>query len=365
VELSGLTSKLSKLSALSFGQSTNVIGLDIGTSAVKAVEVEESKGTYSLKNFGVVPVPKEAIVNGALADREAVIASIAQLVKDLGIKTKSVVASISGHPVIIKKIAMPVATDEEVSESIQFEAEQYIPFDLDEVNLDFQVLGAHEDKADQMNVMLVAAKKAMINEYTTAIADAGLRMVILDIDVFALENMFTINYPAEESEYVALVDVGASVINMNILKGGTSAFTRDVFLGGNQITEDIQNQLSISFEEAEQLKKGEGGSEAQREGVDNIVATGCTSIATEIQRTIDFFTSTTYGEVSKVYVSGGGAKMEGLKSILEERVGMPAEIINPLNSVHVDARQFDAAYLAEMAPLAAVGVGLAIRRLGD
>jgi type IV pilus assembly protein PilM len=352
-----------KLPDFSFSQSKNVVGIDIGTSAAKLVELEESKGGYSLKNFGIAPIPKDAIVNGSLANREAVIEAITQLVGDLKIKTKDVVASISGHPVIIKKIAMPMATDEEVSETIQFEAEQYIPFDLEEVNLDFQILGAHEEKQDQMNVMLVAAKKAMITEYTEAISDAGLRMVILDIDVFALENMFTINYPSEEGQYIALVDVGASVINMNVLKSGTSAFTRDVFLGGNQITEEIQNQLSVSFDEAESLKTGQGGDQA--EAVESIVVTGCTSIATEIQRTIDFFTSTAYGEISKVYVSGGGAKMAGLKSVLEERVGVPAEVMNPLEKIHIDSRHFDATYVEEIAPLAAVGVGLAIRRLGD
>ena len=160
-------------------KSNNVIGLDIGTNSIKLIEIEESKGGYRLKNFGITPLPKDSIVNGSIVNHDAVVSAIQHIISNLKIKAKDVVASISGHPVIIKKITMPLATDEELEESIKFEAEQYIPFDLEEVNIDFEVLTAEEEKADQMNVMLVAAKKVMINDYNKVLTDAGLTPLYL------------------------------------------------------------------------------------------------------------------------------------------------------------------------------------------
>jgi type IV pilus assembly protein PilM len=345
-------------------KSNNVIGLDIGTSTIKLIEIEESKGGYRLKNFGMNSLPKDAIVNGSIVNHDAVVSSIQQIISNLKIKTKDVVASISGHPVIIKKITMPLATDEELEESIKFEAEQYIPFDLEEVNIDFQVLNVEEEKADQMNVMLVAAKKVMINDYTKVLTDAGLTPVILDIDVFALENAFEINYPIEEDQSAALIDVGASTININVIKGGLSAFTRDVFLGGNQITEDIQKQFGISFEEAETLKTS-GDVNRDDFGGKEIVKQVCDNIASEIQKSLEFYSSTTYESVNKIYLSGGCAKIPFMKDIIEEKINVTTEIIDCVRTVKYDENVFDPDYIKDISPLASVGIGLALRRLGD
>lgn len=345
-------------------KSNNVIGLDIGTSSIKLIEIEESKGGHRLKNFGIGTLPKDAIVNGSIVNHDAVVSSIQQILSNLKIKTRDVVASISGHPVIIKKITMPVATDEELEESIKFEAEQYIPFDLEEVNIDFQVLAVEEEKADQMNVMLVAAKKVMINDYTKVLADAGLTPVILDIDVFALENAFEINYPLEEEQNAALIDVGASTININVIKGGLSAFTRDVFLGGNQITEDIQKQFGISFEEAETLKTS-GDVNRDDFGGKEIVKQVCDNIASEIQKSLDFYSSTTYESVNKIYLSGGCAKIPFMKDIIEEKLNVSTEVIDCTRTVKYDENVFDPDYIKDISPLASVGIGLALRRLGD
>jgi len=345
-------------------KSNNVIGLDIGTSSIKLIEIEESKGGHRLKNFGISTLPKDAIVNGSIVNHDAVVSSIQQILSNLKIKTKDVVASISGHPVIIKKITMPVATDEELEESIKFEAEQYIPFDLEEVNIDFQVLAVEEEKADQMNVMLVAAKKVMINDYTKVLSDAGLTPVILDIDVFALENAFEINYPLDEEQNAALIDVGASTININVIKGGLSAFTRDVFLGGNQITEDIQKQFGISFDEAETLKTS-GDVNRDDFGGKEIVKQVCDNIASEIQKSLDFYSSTTYESVNKIYLSGGCAKIPFMKDIIEEKLNVSTEIIDCIRTVKYDENVFDPDYIKDISPLASVGIGLALRRLGD
>jgi type IV pilus assembly protein PilM len=345
-------------------KSNNVIGLDIGTSSIKLIEIEESKGGYRLKNFGITTLPKDAIVNGSIVSHDAVVSSIQQILSNLKIKTKDVVASISGHPVIIKKITMPLATDEELEDSIKFEAEQYIPFDLEEVNIDFQVLNVEEEKADQMNVMLVAAKKVMINDYTKVLTDAGLTPVILDIDVFALENAFEINYPIEEDLSAALIDVGASTININVIRGGLSAFTRDVFLGGNQITEDIQKQFGISFEEAETLKTS-GDVNRDDFGGKEIVKKACDNIASEIQKSLEFYSSTTYESVNKIYLSGGCAKIPFMKDIIEEKINVSTEIIDCVRNVKYDENVFDPDYIRDISPLASVGIGLALRRLGD
>jgi len=346
-------------------RSKGVIGLDVGTSSIKLLEIEESKGGFRLKNFGVAPLPKDSIVNGSILNHDAVVNAVQQLISNLKIKTKNTVASISGHPVIIKKITMPLTTDEELEESIKFEAEQYIPFDLEEVNIDFQILNIQEEKADQMNVMLVAAKKVMINEYTKVLSDAGLRPIILDVDVFALENSFEINYPMEENQNIALVDVGASAINVNIIKDGVSVFTRDIFLGSNQITEELQKQFGVSFEEAEDLKIGRGIDSVDYEGSEDIIRKGCENIASEIQKTLDFYNSTAYESINKIYLSGGCAKAADFKAIIEDKANIPTEIIDCLRTIKYDESAFDLEYIKDITPLASVGIGLALRRLGD
>ena len=348
-----------------FSKSKNVIGLDIGTNSIKLLEIEESKGGLRLKNFGISSLPKDSIVNGSILNHDAIVNTIQQLTSNLKVKAKNVVASISGHPVIIKKITMPLTSDEELEESIKFEAEQYIPFDLEEVNIDFQILNVDEEKADQMNVMLVAAKKVMIDDYTKLLNDAGLKPVILDVDVFALENAFGVNYSIEENQSVALVDIGASTININITKEGISTFTRDVFLGGNQITEELQKQFGISFEEAESLKTGKDFDATEYQGGKDVIKQGCENIASEIQKSLDFYSSSTYESINKIYLSGGTSKTPYLKDIIEKQANIPTEIIDCIRNIKYDEKTFDPEYIKDITPFASIGVGLALRRLGD
>jgi len=319
-----------------------------------------------LKNFGIERLPRETIVNGVVINADPLVQAIKKLVRNLKITNKHVAVSISGHPVIIKKISLPLMTEDQLEPVIEREAEQYIPFDLEEVNIDFQILGPNEENAEQMDVMLVAAKKALIEEYLDALRSAGLRARIIDIDVFALENMFNINYASEENEIVAIIDIGASVTNITIMKNGTSIFNRDVFLGGNQITEEIQKELSVSFEEAEMLKTGEEIEGIDRELLSQTIAKTSSSIAREIQRTLDFFTGTSYGRVDHIYLSGGAAKTKGMKEMIEEKMNENiVEFIDPFKSIKYDKKRFDSAYLKDIALFASVGVGLATRRFGD
>lgn len=343
----------------------NLIGLDIGSSFVKLVELEESKGGYRLKNFGTAKLPRETIVNGVIINADPLVQAIKNLLTSLKISSREASISISGHPVIIKKISLPLMSEDELEPIIESEAEQYIPFDLEEVNIDFQILGVNEENPDQMDIMLVAAKKAMIMEYNDVFKNAGLKARVIDIDVFALENMYAINYTWEENDIVALIDVGASITNINIVKNGASIFNRDVFLGGNQITEEIQKELSVSFEEAEMLKTGEEIEGIDQDLLNQTIAKASSAIAREIQRTLDFFSGSNYSEIRHVYLSGGAAKTKGLKDLLEEKISAPIEITDPFKNVKYDKKNFDTEYIKDISLIASVAVGLASRRLGD
>ena len=341
-----------------------LIGLDIGSSSIKAVELDWGKRTPKLKHFGVIPLPPEAIVDGAFMDSASIVESIRSLIEGLRIKTKQVAVSISGHSVYIKTINVPSMSEVQLEESIKWEAEQQIPFDIEDVNLDFQILD-EQGSPDQMPVLLVAAKKDMINDYTAVIEEAGLQPTIVDVDVFAIENAYNLNFESPEDEVVALVNIGASVMNINILKGGTSAFTRDISIGGRQITEEIQKRLKMTYEEAEALKIRERDAGTQSVEVDRIIQATAEQLATEVRRSLEFFAaSSSGGEIKKIFLSGGCAKIQMLPALIEERISMPVEVFNPFGQIECNPDTFDPDYIKQVAPLAAVGVGLALRSEG-
>jgi type IV pilus assembly protein PilM len=351
-----------------------VIGLDIGSSGVKMVQLKEQRKRgqvgYALESFGMKPLPPEAIVDGALMNSTAIVQAIQELVGELKLKARDVAIGVSGHSVIIKKIAMPRMTQEELEESIQWEAEAYIPFDVKDVNIDTQILSSNaDDQTGQMDVLLVAAKKDMINDYTTVVSEAGLAPVVVDVDAFAVQNMFQVNYDVPENETVVLINAGASVVNINIVAKGVTVFTRDVTIGGNQFTEEIQKQLNVSYEEAEALKIGGGHGESDAvvpQEVERVMGGVAEQVAGEIQRSLDFYAGNSAdAHFTKVYMSGGTAKIPALYKTIEQRTGVKVEILNPFKNIEVDRRKFDPQFLMEIAPVAAVAVGLALRRPGD
>jgi len=349
-----------------FRKPKGILGLDIGTSAIKIVELEKSKKGYQLKNFGISFLPKETIVNGVLKNASSLVNALNRLTENLKTKTKYVATAVSGHPVIIKKINIPTMSEEELSESIQWQAEQYIPFDLEEVNIDFQILGVNEADPDQMDVLLVAAKKSLINEYEEVISEAGLEAVIVDIDSLSLENAYEINYPDEEAPVVALVDMGASVININVIKEGKSTFTRDVFMGGDKISEEIQKQLAVSGEEAEMLKIGGELENVDYEQLDNIIQDVSRALAVEIQRSLNLHAVSISDEgVNKIYLSGGTSRIPGIKDLIADRVSVPVESLDPFREIKYNEANFDPEYIKEINPVAGVGLGLALRKLKD
>ncbi len=356
-----------------FGKSKGLIGLDIGSSSIKIAEIKDGKRGYELNSFGMVPLQSEAIVDGAFMNTGAVVDAIMDLIQKEKIKTRDVATSVSGHSVIIKKISLPQMTEEELEESIQWEAEQYIPFDINDVNMDVQILGEDDTDVGQMKVILVAAKKDIINDYVQAISEAGLNPIIMDVDCFAIENMFELNYDIDPGQTAVLANVGASIVNINILKGGVSTFTRDINMGGNQFTEEIQKQLNVSYEEAEALKLGGelGGPSDTTEAiipqeVGGIIRSVCETLASEIQRSLDFYAATSVeDQIAKIYLCGGTSKVPGLTTAIEGKLGIATEIINPFQSIEIDEKRFDINHLQEIAPMAGVSVGLSLRRIGD
>jgi type IV pilus assembly protein PilM len=345
-----------------------LVGLDIGSSSIKLVQLKQSKGRYFLQKFGVKPLEPEVIVDGTVMDEGRVVSAIRELFDESKVKNKQVAISISGHAVIVKKISLPPMPDEELEGQVKLAAEQYIPFDINEVNIDFHVLppdSAAEPQGD-MSVILVAAKKDKINELTELVKGAGLVPMVMDVDAFAIENMHAINYPMAQDETTALVNVGASVMNVNIVRGGASLFTRDIPLGGNRYTEAIQRELGMSYEEAEQSKRGERGGDSAAASLGNVIESVNGEVASEIARTVDYFkTSMAHVEVDRVLVCGGVAKARGLIQHLGDRIQTPVEVADPFSEIDVTGNDFDAEALAELAPSAAVGVGLALRAVGD
>ena len=344
-----------------FRRQRGVVGLDIGSSSVKAVELQPSGKGYRVAAFASEPIPPEAIVDGAIIDGGAVADAIRRLFDRKIFKAKDVAASLSGSAVIVKKISLPTMTEAELYESIYWEAEQYIPFDVQDVNLDYQILDtAAPDSKGTMDVLLVAAKKEKIADYTGVIVQAGRTPSIVDVDAFALQNAYEANYGTDPSAVVVLLNAGASAINVNIVAGDQSVFTRDISIGGNAYTEAVQREMNLSFETAEQVKCGVAHDGIDFEDVRAVLRATSENVLLEVQKTFDFFKTTTgLDHITRIMVSGGAARVDGLDEMLRERFDAPIEMMNPFKQIAYDGAGETAG------PTAAVAVGLALRRVGD
>ncbi len=342
-----------------FGRRSS-IGLDIGSGYLKVVQLKDTKGGYELELFDMLPLPPELIVDGSIIDSLRLVDSLKELVKKAKIKTKDAVISIAGHSsVIIKRISLPEMSEEELSESIKFEAEQYIPFDIEDVNLDFQILGPKEE-AGQMDVMLVAVKRDIINEYLSVVKEAGLNPVIVDVNSFALENIYEVSYEIEPYKNIAIVNIGTSTINMNILKGGISVFTRDSAVGSNLHTEALQREFNLTYETAERLKKGEPVENVSPQDAFSVMDLASEEIIGEVNRSLEYF----HEDINEVILSGGCALVKDFPKLLAEKIGIEVKVMDPLKNIKIP-KKFDITYIEEMVPMAAVATGLALRRTGD
>ncbi|MEE2663528.1 MAG: type IV pilus assembly protein PilM [Myxococcota bacterium] len=350
----------------SFSKSS-LIGLDIGSSSVKAVEVAvRGRGQeFELKSLGIAPLSAEAIVQGVFLNSSAIVDAIKEAIDSGRIKTREVAVAVSGHSVIVKKVSLPTMSRDDLEDQIQWEAEQYIPFDVNEVNLDFQILDSSAGDG-QMDVLLVAAKKDLIDDYVQVIREAGLVPSCVDVAAFAVENAFEMNYEAAPENTIGLVNVGAQIVNISIVQDGVPAFTRDINTGGNQYTEEIQKALSVSFEEAERIKLGGGSGSHEQEVVPQEVERAIRSVTDavvgEIARSLDFFTATSSDtRIAKVLLSGGGSRMAGFDTAFRGRTGLDVEVLNPLARM-TPSKAFDPDHLNEIGPALSVGVGLAMRK---
>ena len=343
------------------------LGIDIGASSIKLCQLNRTRHALTLERYGVMPLPSDTIVDGSLMNSARIVESLRELVRTHKVRNRRVALSISGHAVIIKKISLPRMTRKELEISMQWEAAQFIPFDIKDVYLDVQIVGPESQDQGQMDVVLVAAKRDFVNDYTSVLQEAGLEPVICDVDAFAVETVYTANYGPSLDKTIALVHVGASKTSINILAGGISSFTRDLTLGGYQFTEELKKTLHLSQEEAEELKlgtlEGERG-QSLASGAEATLAQVAQSLTGDIQRSLDFHTASSGDPAPSIlYLSGGSARMPALADALRQRLQIEVDILEPFR--RLEAPGFDAEFLRAAGPAAAIAVGLALRYPGD
>jgi type IV pilus assembly protein PilM len=345
------------------GKKTSAFGLDIGTAVIKVAELVEGKGgSYALKSVASVGLPRDVIGEGTIKDPGVVTDAIRDCVKKAGAGGTSAVISVSGREAIVKRVPLPKVTAKELADAIMLEAEHHIPFAIDEVFLDYQVVG---ETANSMSVVLVATKKVKVLEYVSVVEEAGFEAVVVDLDAFAIQNQYELNSGGGGGEAVALIDIGATIMKTNVIHGGASIFARDVPFGGHNYTDAIAQRLNIPWEKAEAAKLG------REVGVnwDDLVPaleTVSRELSLEVQRTFDYFASTPDSErIGKIVLSGGGAKLSGLEDFLSSSWGVPVELARPFAHVEFDPDQFQDQDLQQVGPTLAVAVGLAMRRPGD
>lgn len=342
-----------------FGGSTQ-IGVSIGTSSVKIAELKKSGKGYVLTHFGVAQIPEGAIVNREILNHMAVVDAVKGLVAQLKLKGKQVVTSLSGAAVIIKKIFLEPTPASELEDAILWEAEQYIPFDINEVVFDYHLINKSGPEG-KMEIVLVAVKRAIIDSYTAVLKDAGLSARIVDCDLFALQNAFESNYQVEQGT-MALVDVGAASTKFAICTGGVPVYTRDSAVGGKDLTSEIQRHLNLNYQEAEILKI-DGASQGQLpQEVADLMHVASENIAAEIKRSVDFYVASNVGNsVSYLMLAGGASRLPNLSKTLEDSLGVPVQLLNPFNTIGADPKLFTQDYLNVISGLAGVPVGLALR----
>lgn len=340
------------------------IGVDIGSSAIKVCQLLHRRQEIALKTFGIAPLSPQSIVNGVIQNPQAIANSLKALFEHLQIKSKKIVFALSGYSVFIKKITLPVLSEKELSQSIQYEALQHVPFEIKEVNLDFHILGSLREDPNSMSVLLVAAKKETLGAYQNIIELAGLESVVADVAAFALANAFETIHSLESAP-VALLNLGANQSTLQVFGKDGPVFTRDILLGGQQITEQIQTLLNISFEEAERIKLGEFRTPDLLDKIAPILLSTIQNWLEEIKKILDFLAaSEPENKPTKMVLSGGSAMIPGLVRFLSDGIQLPVELFNPFSQIAPDPKSFDPAYLESVGPQSAIALGLALRQKG-
>lgn len=345
-----------------FGKKKSVAGLDVGSSSIKMVELEGKADNLSLVNLGFENLPSDTIIDGQIMELNTVSDVIRNLCVNHGVNAENVVTGVSGHSVIIKNIVLPRMSREELDESIDWHAEEHIPYDLADVSLDYQVTA---ETSEATHVLIAACKRERIDNMRQAIQLSGRQPVVIDVDTFALQNCYEANYHPADSDVVTLLNIGASTMNVNIVKGTRSLFTRDITVGGSQFTDVLQRNLGLSYQQAEAVKRGAGAvPNADEKAIVPLMSNVTEIVANEIQKTFDFYRATSednHTVVQKILISGGGSKLQGFAKELSARLELPVEVLNPFRNIKVDDRKFDPGYIQDIMPEMAVAVGLAIR----
>jgi len=340
----------------------SMVGVDIGSSSVKAVELQGKNGDFQLVSLGYEALEPDSVVDGQIMELNSVSNAISNIFNEHKIKTNRVAAGVNGHSVIVKNIIQPQMSSAELQKSFSWHAEKHIPFDIADVTLDYHVTGTTDDA---IHVLMAACKRDKVANLKQAIQLAGKQPAIIDVDAFALQNCYELNYDPQPNEVVALLNIGASTTNINILNGNRSVFTRDATFGGNQYTSLLQKELGVTFEHAEQVKRGMPLPEpVEHRDIIPILETVSDILALEIQKTMDFYRATVEDggvAVEKILVSGGGSKLAGLIDFLAKQFEIPVEIFDPFRKIKVDSRGFDPEYMREVIPEMAIAVGLALR----
>ena len=345
---------------------TKILGLDVGSNAIKMVEINRSKKGFELEFVGLAPLGDGAIVDKTVKKNEDVQTALTSLYGSCGTRAKDVATSLAGKSVIIKQVTMNSMTDAQLEKQIEMEAEPYIPFDIKDVNLDFFIMGDRPEREGTMEVVLVAAKKDYMEDYMHLITSTNLNPVVFDVDPFALEVMYEFCYPNVQEEVIALVNIGASTINVNILKSGASQYTRDLPLGGDSVTREIMRFFDVDYNRAENIKRGALLKDITSRNLRKIFQRSVENFVSELQKILDFFsTNVSYDPIQKIFLSGGASATYGLSSTMEEELNIPVEMIDPFRSLRIDERIFDTDYLYRIGPTMAVAVGLALREERD
>lgn len=348
------------------GEGRNLVGVDIGTASIKVCQVKETRKGLGLVRLGYAPLGPQVIVDGQVMDAGAVIETLQKVFHDAKIRQKECALSVSGQSVIIRKITVPMMTEAELEEQIQWEAEQHIPFDIKDVHVDYQVLRRRAE-ASQMDLLLVAAKRDQIEEYAQLARNAKLKPMVCDIDAFTVQNLFEYSRALPVDQTIALINVGASLSSLNIIANGVSAFTREIANGGNVITEEIQKQLNVPHDQAEAYKCGGSGDPNPAgmipQQVVQVIEAVSDTIAAEIQRSLDFFMATSgEGEIARIYVTGGSANLAALARAIERRARVSVETWSPVEKLSIEAKEVDPVLLQTRAAQLSVALGLSLRK---
>lgn len=337
------------------------VGLDIGSSTIKLVELKQHKTGYVLTRCDFQEIPPDSIVDGQIINYAAVSSALAELLKRSKPHTRRINTAIAGTSIIVKTANLPLMTPEELENSIQYEAEQYLTIDLKDVNLDFQILETRPDE-NQMTVLLVAGKKDIINDYISVLSELKYTISVMDVACFAVHNLFEFLHPESVEGVSALVNIGSRITNVELVKKLNPLITRDITVGGYSITDEMQKVLGFSAEEAEEAKRKASEGEETSDQILNVIKAGVDSLVGEIQRTIDFLLgSVGESELSRIYLTGGAAKTLGLKGEFEKIYGVEVEILDPFKNLSLDSKSVDPVTVNQLGPAAAVAIGLALR----